>query len=1364
MNRQELPITGMRQRIIEIVQANQVTLVVGATGCGKTTQVSQFLLDAGFAEHGYIACTEPRRVAVVSVASRVAEERASQLGEEIGYQIRFEKQVSARTKVKFVTSGVLLRETMSDPVLSQYACVVVDEAHERDIFNDFLLAYLKKVIEQRPNFRLVIMSATLNWREFLSFFPNAKLLYIPLEYHPVTTEYHPVGKNSLGEGIESEVMRIHKSGKEGDVLIFLPGEKEIREVVDRFEVLRLKGLVCLPLYGGLSLEKQKAIFKRTRERKVIVATNIAESSLTIEGVVYVIDSGFEKLAGYDSHYGVETLELARISKSSAEQRKGRAGRTQPGVCIRLYSEDEFNARPRETTPEILRSDLSGLVLSMKSIGLDASFQFLDRPSSYLWASAEKKLQGYGVLDDTGNLTPYGEQIARMPIDAQAAHFILTSVRWGCLEAAITIAAMLAGGRFSFVKELYENVELEVAKERFADPDSDFLTLLNIWDAYEAAEYSDAWCKENYLEARRMRSIRRIREDLLNYFQRQNVEASVSVKRDPEIIGKAILDSFRDNLLRYHRRGVYATRGGLTEVVLAQDSVLAERQPDYVVCYSFRRTSRVFANCNHLVRPEWLRDVFRSPATQPVLIELPKPIHIDGTLRVSTNTANRLVHVDIDLQRSAGREVVVVDRGSVVVEETKFPVSLLGMTENVCSVLRDVGIVTLSQLPNNRIELEAKGLDESVVNSVLSSLGRFGYVAKNLPPPEKQIQEGLLEEESTSAQPAFANSVLEQSIADIGLSGTALMLLWSVGIEKVKQLAAKTEGELREIIKKFLADSTSRKNPNRRVAVEGPLREIEDKLASLGLALAFDLEATGILVTVGKKLMNLRTANSIDDETAAQVLGDQFPLFHQFRTSTSRKERIELRNQITTKNLGLARKMAQMYLRLMLALRDPMLDWDDLFQDGSLGLMRSVETFDYSRGVKFSSYAMQWIRSAVRRTLDERSALPVHAAEKVSKMHKAYHQLTEELSEEPTREQVAKKLGWEVETVDHVLSTAQFWYHFPSLESILAEENDQSSKGDKYSEDTITLQIDTYQPSVYELLAHKELKRFVQQTVATNLHDETDQLCVELYFGLNGNRIHTLEEIGDYLSLTRERIRQRIERALSDLRKPEVWEKAHRYLPSLRMPSLKALRFTTEVTESVNRLTHSRRTREDVARDILKSIAGEYSVDMEEITKGGSLPQPLEHVRARAIGELHRVAHMPSEETARLLNLSDKWEAEEIGTIYNEEQAKKAVSSSRDSPDEEWRWHAIAIILQVAKEYGYTTESLMLGQRSEILEQARDVVIYRLREELKLPFMHIATTFSVPIASVIHAYFNLVRMLASGSPLPKGIRQVNKAHV
>lgn len=1347
MSGQELPIVRMRQRILDVVRAHQVTLVVGATGCGKTTQVPQFLLDAGFAEYGSIACTEPRRVAVVAVAHRVAEERASQLGEEIGYQIRFEKQISARTKVKFVTSGVLLRETISNPMLSEYACVVVDEAHERDIFNDFLLSYLKKVVAERPDFRLVIMSATLNWREFIRFFPDAKLMYIPSECYPIATEYRPVGKSSLAEGIESEVVKIHTSGTKGDILIFLPGEREIREVVDRLEALRLRGLVCLPFYGGLNVENQKAIFRRTQERKVIVATNIAESSLTIEGLVYVIDSGVEKLAGYDSYYGIDTLNLSRISKSSAEQRKGRVGRTQPGVCIRLYSEDEFNARPRETVPEILRSDLSGLVLAMKSLKLDTAFEFLDRPVSSLWLSAEKKLRSFEVLDESGNLTFYGTQIARMPIDAHVAHFILTSIRWGCLEAAVTIAAMLAAGRFSFVKDLYENVELEAAKERFADPDSDFLTLLNIWDAYAAAGYSDAWCKENYLESRRMRSIRQIREDLLNYFRRQNPGASISVVRDSIIIGKAILDSFQANVLRYHRRGVYTTRGGFTGVVLAPDSVLRERQPNYVVCYSFRRTSRIFANCNHLVRPEWFQEVFRSPTTQPVPKEYPKSIHIEGTLLVSGGTVNKLVHIDIDLQRSAGREVVVIDRGSVAVEETKFPIALLGMPDYVSTALRDTGIVTLAQLPNNRTELLAKGLDESIVYRVLSSLGRFGYVARNLPPPEKQFQDLLSEEDLASTPPTFANSALERSIADMGLSGLTLMLLWSVGIEKVEQLVAKTEGELREIIKKFLVDSTSRKNKSRGVGIEETLREVEDKLATLGLALAFDLEATGTLVTIGKKLMNLHTANPVDDETAARMLGDQFPIFRQFRMSTFQKERVELRNEITAKNLGLARKMAQMYVNLMLSLRDPMIDWDDLFQDGSLGLMRSVETYDYSLGYRFSTYAMQWIRSAVRRTLDDRSALPVHAAQKVARLRKVYDELTEEMSGEPTRESVAKKLGWEVDTVDDVLSTAQFWYHFPSLESILADTNNQNVKGDATGEDTILLQIENgHQPSVFDLLAQKQLTQFVQKMISGNLHDETDKVCLELYFGLNGNRIHTLEEIGEYLSVTRERIRQRIDRALNDLRTPEIWKEACEYVHSLpALPATGIVRFKTKVGETAGNIIHARKGVEELGEEILAHVAAGVNTMPEQLRLGSQLPTTLGPVRRQAIRELRQTVKMSFENMAEFLGMKDASEAAEEYTIYMVENGKDENRVFQSlAADKKWRWTAMSIIFQVAEEFGVTTEELVRGRRMQERVRARHHAIYRLREELRLSFPQIAEIFSSHHTTVIHGYYEAKR--------------------
>ncbi|WRX27917.1 Helicase [Theobroma cacao] len=472
--RQRLPVYKYRTSILYLVESHATTIVVGETGSGKTTQIPQYLKEAGWADGGrVIACTQPRRLAVQAVASRVAEEMGVKVGEEVGYTIRFEDISNPdATRIKFLTDGVLLREMMEDPLLTKYSVIMVDEAHERSISTDILLGLLKKIQKRRPELRLVISSATIEAKAMSDFFQSSKRRRVS-EGEELRPRLEPAILSVEGRGFNvqihyvedpvqdyvqaavSTVLLIHDQEPAGDILVFLTGQDDIDVAVKmlteeaRSDGKHSSGLIILPLYSGLSRAEQDLVFSPTPKgkRKVVISTNIAETSLTLEGIVYVVDSGFSKQRFYNPISDIENLVVAPISKASARQRAGRAGRLRPGKCYRLYSEEYFvNEMSAQGIPEIQRSNLVSCVIQLKALGIDniLGFDWPASPSPESMIRALEVLYSLGVLNDDAKLTsPVGFQVAEIPLEPMISKMILASNELGCSEEIITIAAVLS---------------------------------------------------------------------------------------------------------------------------------------------------------------------------------------------------------------------------------------------------------------------------------------------------------------------------------------------------------------------------------------------------------------------------------------------------------------------------------------------------------------------------------------------------------------------------------------------------------------------------------------------------------------------------------------------------------------------------------------------------------------------------------------------------------------------------------------------------------------------------------------------------------------------------------------------------------
>lgn len=625
--RRTLPVYEFKDQFLAQVRDNRVVVLVGETGSGKTTQIPQFLVEAGYTDHGkrFVGCTQPRRVAAMSVAKRVADEMDVVLGKEVGYNIRFEDVTSERTFLKYLTDGMLLREAMDDPQLSRYRVIILDEAHERTLSTDILFGLIKEVMKRREDLKIVVMSATLDAQKFQDYFEGAPLLTVPGRTHPVEIYYTPEPQRDYLEAAIQTAIHIHLNEPPGDVLVFLTGEEEIEDACRRLqrEIEAMSGvppIKCYPLYSSLPPAQQQRIFDPAPAggRKIICSTNIAETSLTIDGIVYVIDPGFSKQKIYNPRIRVESLLVSPISRASAQQRAGRAGRTQPGKAFRLYTEKAFkkDLLP-QTHPEILRSNLSSVVLQLKKLKIDdlVHFDFMDPPAPETLMRALELLNYLGALDDDGNLTELGSKMAEFPLDPQLSAAILASGNLKCSNEVISITAMLSVPN-CFVRPKESQRAADEAKAIFTHPDGDHLTLLNVYHAYkQKSEDSNVdinrWCYDNFLNNRTLKSAESVREQLVRIAKRFDlplVSTDYKSKDYDTNIKKALLHGFFMQVAHHERSGHYLTVKDSQVVALHPSVGMANQKPEWVLYNEFVLTSRNYVRTVTEVRGEWLLEI------------------------------------------------------------------------------------------------------------------------------------------------------------------------------------------------------------------------------------------------------------------------------------------------------------------------------------------------------------------------------------------------------------------------------------------------------------------------------------------------------------------------------------------------------------------------------------------------------------------------------------------------------------------------------------------------------------------------------------------------------------------------------------
>ncbi|XP_029129068.1 pre-mRNA-splicing factor ATP-dependent RNA helicase DEAH1 isoform X2 [Cajanus cajan] len=607
--RKKLPIYPYRDELLQAVQEHQVLVIVGETGSGKTTQIPQYLHEAGYTKHGMIACTQPRRVAAMSVAARVSQEMGVKLGHEVGYSIRFELCTSEKTILKYI----------GEPDLASYSVVMVDEAHERTLSTDILFGLVKDIARFRPDLKLLISSATLDVETISDYFDSAPIFKIPGRRYPVEINFTKAPEADYIDAAIVTSLQIHVTQPPGDILVFFTGQEEI-ETAEEILKHRTRGLgtkiselIICPIYANLPTELQAKIFEPTPEgaRKVVLATNIAETSLTIDGIKYVIDPGFCKMKSYNPRTGMEALQVTPISKASAMQRAGRAGRTSPGMCFRLYSAYTFqNEMNDNTVPEIQRTNLAGAVLSLKSLGIGDlfNFDFMDPPPKEALYKALELLYALSALNKHGELTKVGRRMAEFPLDPMLSKMVVASEKYKCSDDIISIAAMLSVENSIFYRPKDKQVHADNARMNFHTGNvGDHIALLKVYDSWKETNFSTQWCYENYIQVRSMKRARDIRDQLAGLLERVEIELT-SNANDLDAIKKTITSGFFPHTARLQKYGSYQSVKLSQTVHIHPNSGLVEVLPRWVVYHELVLTTKEYMRQVIELKPEWLVEI------------------------------------------------------------------------------------------------------------------------------------------------------------------------------------------------------------------------------------------------------------------------------------------------------------------------------------------------------------------------------------------------------------------------------------------------------------------------------------------------------------------------------------------------------------------------------------------------------------------------------------------------------------------------------------------------------------------------------------------------------------------------------------
>ncbi|TPX31860.1 hypothetical protein SmJEL517_g04900 [Synchytrium microbalum] len=619
--REALPVYQAKKQLMDVVAANKTLIVISETGSGKTTQIPQFLHESGLTKRGIIAITQPRRVAAISISKRVAEETNTTLGGLVGYSIRFEEVCSPQTKIKYMTDGMLLRELLSDTLFKKYSAIVLDEAHERTLRTDVLFGMVKSIREVRKDLRIIVMSATLDAQKMADYFEDAVVVNIPGRQYPVEIFHTDEKQEDYLDAAVSTTLQTHaKYPPNGDILVFLTGQEEIESVTNilneasrELPPTALKLLVA-PIFANLPTWQQSQVFEPTPEghRKVVLSTNICETSITLSGVKYVIDTGMAKSRGFNPKTGFEVLRVEPISRASAKQRSGRAGRDSPGMCFRLYTKSDYSLLPETTPPEILRKNLSSVILLLMASGVSnlLEFKFLDAPPREALERGLETLYALGAIGDDGKLTELGKSMAEFPVDPPYARVLLKSKAMNCVPEIISIVSMLSVDSVFFTPH-DKREEATAARKKFTSFDGDHISLLNVLRAYDDVKKNKQWCLDNFVNSRAMHQVTDIRTQLAQFCHRARLlpskEITLPQTINSENILKCFLSGFFMNAAVAHPDGSFKTLVGGRGVHVHPSSVVFGKKVGGVFYNELVHTSRQYMRNVSVVNPAWFAE-------------------------------------------------------------------------------------------------------------------------------------------------------------------------------------------------------------------------------------------------------------------------------------------------------------------------------------------------------------------------------------------------------------------------------------------------------------------------------------------------------------------------------------------------------------------------------------------------------------------------------------------------------------------------------------------------------------------------------------------------------------------------------------